>query len=304
MKKFRKIFINLLIITLFSCLGGVIFAHPTKPLAGDYHRQGSTREEYYNRLENEVKEIANSDSPDNQKQRIQEIFVEYVYRGRQMPSVEPEFILELCSIISRISNPEIRLLIFTKILFPLLHMQLIYDETKANFWSHREIERGDNYTFSQRIWCDLYRALKSKRGVCRNFTSVVKVILDKIKIQNILVYSGDHIFNAYLFNEDLQWKVCDLTCGITGENIDLFPSSEGANQRSYLDLFTSIHVIPVGHDDYRRPYKHVVYCPSAYLQVNFDLAQNRRTIVAVINDGPTFRKFPRDIRLLFFRTWV
>lgn len=125
-----------------------------------------------------------------------------------MPSVEPQFILDLCQIISTIQNDEIKLLIFTKILFPLLHKQLIYDEDKANFWTkkeHDEFDRINEYeppTFKRRIYCDFFRVLKSKRGVCRNFTSVIKVIMDRIGIKN-LIFNQEDIWTSFLIAQNL-----------------------------------------------------------------------------------------------------
>lgn len=113
-----------------------------------------------------------------------------------------------------------------------MNKQLIFDKDKANFWTKKEhdefdrITEHEDITFERKIYCNFFRVLKSKRGVCRNFTSVVKVILDRIGIQNLIVFSDTHIFNAYLLNKESEWRVCDLTWGQNGETAYLFPPEE------------------------------------------------------------------------------
>ena len=233
-----------------------------------------------------------------------------------MPSAEPQFILDLCQIISTIQNDEIKLLIFTKILFPLLHKQLIYDEDKANFWTkkeHDEFDRINKYespTFKRKIYCDFFRVLKSKRGVCRNFTSVIKVIMDRIGIKNLIVYSQTHIFNAYLLNKESDWRVCDLTWGQNGETAYLFPPAERYfplstayfQPRGYLDCFFNctepIKIVAVSPKEYYRLYDQVIEYPNSYLQINFNPIHKRRKTTIILNNSTPKSASSDDINLL------
>ena len=319
MKLLKKILSNLLtIITIFLWCGTTAFAYIPSPLAPyGSHKKGINQDRYFDYLKHKIQEIANSKDPNYQKNEIEYLFKKYTTYNHPMPSVEPQFILDLCKIISKISNDEIKLLIFTRVLFPLMHKQLIYDLDKANFWSNREhdefdrINEYDAPTFKRRIYCDFFRVLKSKRGVCRNFTSVIKVILDRIGIQNLLIFSETHIFNAYLLNKESEWRICDLTWGQNGEADYLFPPEERHSYcatayykpKGYLDCFfkctEDITVVFVDPKDYFKLYDQVIYRPDSFLKIKFNPTQKKRK-TTIISHGNTISKSisGEDIKLL------
>ena len=316
MSQIKKILLTINTILFFFV--NTAFAFIPSPLAPvGSHRQGYKSQRCFDYLQNNIQKIADLNDQKDQKKKIEKLSKKYVRYNAPMPSVEPQFILDLCNIITTIQDDEIKGLIFTKILFPLLHKQLIYDKDKADFWSkreHDEFDRINEYsapTFKRRIYCDFFRVLKSKRGVCRNFTSVIKVIMDRIKIKNLIVHTEDHIFNAYLLNKESEWRVCDLTRGQNGETAYLFPPEERYFPQSttcfqpegYLDTsFSStdpITVVAIEPKYYHRLYSQVIDYPDSYLQINFNPAHKKRETKIILKGDTTPKSASsNDVNLL------
>ncbi len=301
MKKSKKIFIaTLYAFALLFFFKWTVFAKKPYPLAPWYmHDSGVTELQDYCYLKNKIKKIVNIQNEDIQMQKIQKLSDKYMYDKINMPSVEPQFILDLCNIVAPIQSTSVKVKIVEKIFFQLLYRQLIYDNNKANFWTRKEnlklfkSNQDAVPTFERRIYCDFFRVLTSKRGVCRNYVNVMKVIFDKLNITNFLIYSDKHIFNAYL---DKEIKSCDLTYGdisyyLMPPDERFAPPSKNQNiaPKAYIDKYYKIKEkvsgVFIPYKSYNtKDYKQAVDSPESYFKFIYNPLKKRRELKIVINN--------------------
>lgn len=298
-KMFTRIFTVLL---LFFYCGNTIFSALRDTLVSkDLHKKGVRRESSYKYTKDRFQEIANSTNSSEQMQLIKELAEMYNKNILDLPSAEPDFILDLCDIVRSIPDISIRFSIIKEILNPLIRRQLIYDNDISN--SRWEQDEKLNLSYGKQLYRVFYRTLESKTGKCLDFTLVGRVILDRLGIPNAIIFNETHMFNAYLLSKLGEYRIWDVTWGILGSpllNDDkaFFPSIQSIvspPKDSYLDKnfnkTSNIYGVMIPYKLYNEKYSKTLYQPQSYFEINFNDSTKRRELSVTI-DG---KRVPGDV---------
>ena len=314
MKIFKKVPEGILfVVALLLCFFQfTVFAGRPAPLAPPaLHKKGIDGPQAYEYLKNKLIEIKNIHNENEQTQAVEKLYAMYYNNKIDMPAVEPKFMLKLCRIVRPIRSESVKLLIAGEIFFQLLHRQLIYDKDRANFWitNDSQLFKGGKQTFEDLLYRDYFRVLYTKRGVCRNYVNVMKVIFDELGIINFLIYSHDHIFNGYICK---KIRICDLTWGNMGdcllspkERFVQLAEKKNSPQIDYLNDYYKmteyIKAVYIPPEIYNTvSHEQAVYFPTSYFHINYDYYQKRRKLV-IVKDGfaQSGEKSSKDILNLF-----
>lgn len=290
-KMFTRIFTVLL---LFFYCGNTIFSALRDTLVSkDLHKKGVRRKGSYKYTKDRFQEIADSTNPAEQMQLIKELAEMYNKNILDLPSAEPDFILDLCYIVRPIPDISIRFSIIKEILNPLIRRQLIYDNDISN--SRWEQDKKLNLSYGKQLYRVFYRTLKSKTGMCFDFALVGRVILDILGIPNTIIFNETHIFNAYLLGRLGEYRIWDVTWGILGSPLladdkAFFPSIQSIvspPKDSYLDKnfnqTSRITGVMIPYKLYNENFLKTLYQPQSYFEINFDYSTNRRELSVTID---------------------